>query len=245
MSGTDDGGPRLHELTPPHRLHVQLRDGTRLLLRPIVPEDRDRLASGMDALSQRSRRMRFFSPAEQLSEATLDRLTDLDPHQHVAWGALSTTRPREPGAGVARAIGEGDRGTVELAITIADDYQGRGLGVVLLAVVLMAARAEGHNRLTAEVLAENERMLDLLRQVGAAAVPPSGAALTLEGPLPDDLGTLPPGPMRGVLGQLRDHVAGGAEGVLRIADHGPPTPTTPPFAPGSTDLDQWLDTHLE
>jgi acetyltransferase len=81
---------------------VQLRDGTRVLIRPIEPEDRTALAEGFQHLSPESRYRRFFAPVIGLSEGDLDYLTRVDHHAHEALVAVEETTGE--GVGVARYV---------------------------------------------------------------------------------------------------------------------------------------------
>jgi hypothetical protein len=86
---------------PPAR-EIALRDGTPILVRPIVPKDR--LRAGFARLSQESRYRRFMTPLDSLSDQQLRYLTEIDYANHMAWGALDPTQPDQPGVGVARYI---------------------------------------------------------------------------------------------------------------------------------------------
>src|SRR5215831_17971080 len=145
---------------------VALRDGSKVLIRPVRPADAPLLADGFARLSDRSRRMRFLARKDQLSAAELRYLTDVDHHDHEALGALDPADGRL--AGVARYVRDADDPqAAEIALTIADDWQGRGLGTELLARLSDRAREEGIRRFTAVMASENVPMGMLLRSVGA------------------------------------------------------------------------------
>lgn len=145
-----------------------LRDGTRVLLRPIEPGDRDRLSEGLQRLSPRSRYFRFHTAVDELSDDQLTYLTEVDGHDHVAWIALDEAHPEVPGIGVARYIRlPGEPETAEAAITVADEYQGRGAGTVLLGLLAGSARANGIEVFRNYVLAENTPMLEVFDRLGA------------------------------------------------------------------------------
>jgi GNAT superfamily N-acetyltransferase len=147
---------------------VQLRDGTTAYLRPVGPEDADRLRRGLAELSARSRYLRFHAPVHELTDEQVAYLTDVDQHDHIAWLALNPYAPDEPGMGVARAVRlRDDPAVAEAAVTVADRYQGRGLGTLLLEVVAERARAEGIETLRNYVLADNAAMLEVLDHAGA------------------------------------------------------------------------------
>jgi CRP-like cAMP-binding protein len=144
-----------------------LADGTRLRIRPIRPADRVKLAEGMKRLSPESRRRRFFAAKETLSDASLDFLTQLDYVDHFAWVAVAADEPGQPIVGVGRYIrAPGDTEQAELALTIQDDYQGRGLGSLLLDALVVAAEVNGVERFVALVLRDNVPMCKMLRRAG-------------------------------------------------------------------------------
>lgn len=147
---------------------VTLRDGSTAVIRPIEPEDAGLLVEGFEALSDRSRYARFLTAVPRLPRHWVDVLVDVDHRDREALGALDPQTGE--GVGVARYVRLEDApDEAEFAIAIADDWQGRGLGRVLLAELVDAARANGLRCLTADVLAENTRMLELGRSVGRDA----------------------------------------------------------------------------
>ena len=143
-----------------------LRDGSEVLIRPVRGSDAPLLADGFARLSARSRQMRFLSPKRSLSAAELRFLTEVDHHDHEAIGALSRADGR--GVGIARYIREpGDPAAAEIAVTIVDEWQGRGLGTELLARLSDRARQVGICRFTATVAYGNAAMTGLLQNMGA------------------------------------------------------------------------------
>ena len=147
----------------------RLRDGEQIVIRPIRPEDRSELAAGMQRLSQESRYRRFLTPASELSAAQLSYLTEVDHSDHEALVALQPETGH--GIGVARFVrSPEDRELAEVAVAVADSWQGRGVGTALLGRLAERARAEGVGRFTAVVLAENRPMLELIDAIGEAHV---------------------------------------------------------------------------
>jgi RimJ/RimL family protein N-acetyltransferase len=143
-----------------------LRDGSKVLIRQVRPADAPLLADGFARLSDRSRRMRFLARKDQLSAAELRYLTDVDHHDHEALGALNHADGR--GVGVARYVRDtDDPHAAEIAVTIVDDWQGRGLGTELLTRLSGRARAAGICRFTALVAEDNVAMAGLLRNMNA------------------------------------------------------------------------------
>jgi RimJ/RimL family protein N-acetyltransferase len=153
---------------PPGK-QIVLRDGSRVLIRPVQSADAPLLADGFARLSATSRWMRFLTPKKELSPAELRFLTDLDHHDHEALGALDHRDGR--GVGVARYVRQADDPWgADVAVTIVDEWQGRGLGTELLARLSDRAREENIRRFTALVAAENVAVGGLLRNARARLV---------------------------------------------------------------------------
>jgi GNAT superfamily N-acetyltransferase len=153
--------------------HV-LADGTRVTLRHLVPEDREELHAAFHRLSPESRYRRFFAGMGDLDEHTLDYLMSADGVDHVAIVAATDTLDMkgERGLGVARFIRLADEPHVaEVAVTVVDDHQGKGLGTLLLNTAGRAALERGITHFRAEILATNEPMLQLLRDLGVTMQP--------------------------------------------------------------------------
>ena len=143
---------------------ITLRDGSHARIRQGHHTDRELLLRGFQRLSPESRYRRFLSPTRELSEATIRYLTEIDHHDHEAMIALDE-RTGE-GIGVARYVRDPDHpDAAEVAVTVIDDWQGRGLGTLLLEVISARARQEGITRFTALMLATNKEMMDLLREL--------------------------------------------------------------------------------
>ena len=159
-------GGRGSEGEPP--IETTLRDGTAVVVRMVEASDKEALAEGVARLSTRSRYLRFHTGVETLSEEQLRYLTDVDQQDHVAWVALTREGDDEVGIGVGRFVRLGDEPDVaEAAITVLDEYQGRGLGTLLLGVLAAAARRRGVRTFRAYVLGENVAMLKLFDALGA------------------------------------------------------------------------------
>jgi len=168
-----------------------LRDGTRALLRTIEPEDRETLVAGFEQLSDESRYRRFLSPLPRLSSSQLRYLTEIDHHHHEA--IIARSEEGEP-MGVARYVRVDPHGdTAEVAVTVVDRWQSRGLGTALLERLTERARDEGVNRFTATALATNNDMIDLLENLGDAQTQPaSGGLVEMRVALPPDAGAQAP-----------------------------------------------------
>jgi RimJ/RimL family protein N-acetyltransferase len=148
---------------------VVLQDGSAVLIRPVRSTDAALLADGFARLSAVSRQMRFLGVKKALSAAELRYFTDVDHHDHEALGALDRADGR--GVGIARYIRDADDPQAgEIAVTIVDDWQGRGLGTELLAQLSDRACQEGIRRFTALADASNVAVAALLRNAGARLV---------------------------------------------------------------------------
>jgi CRP-like cAMP-binding protein len=148
-------------------VEVTIRDGTRLWVRPILPTDRGKLADTQPGFSRESHYKRFFS-APPLTDKVIEYLIDVDYSDHFAWAVLAPDDPGQPGVASARYIRErGAPDTAEVAFSVVDDYQGRGLGTLLLGALAVAAEVNGVRNFRARVLAENEPMRGILRRAGA------------------------------------------------------------------------------
>jgi GNAT superfamily N-acetyltransferase len=157
------------------------------MLRCLDPSDRDRLSDAYDLLSAESRRRRFFSPPKHLSSRFLDYLTDLDNNDRFAWVAFEPSQP-DVGLGLARWVrSEEDPTRAEPAVAVLDAWQGRGLGTALLLALIETAQRKGITTFVAEVLWENDTILDPLRALGARVSPVEPGIALVEFDLPDRL----------------------------------------------------------
>lgn len=172
-------------------IETVLRDGTRALVRMVEASDKESLAEGMDRLSPRSRYLRFHGGIEKLTERQLEYLTDVDQRDHVAWVALTSEQGRDVGIGVARFVRiAGEPDVAEAAITVLDDYQGRGLGTVLLGVLAAAAGRRGIKVFRSYVLGENTDMLALFEALGATRTHVEPGVFQVDMSVPKTLGRL-------------------------------------------------------
>jgi nucleotide-binding universal stress UspA family protein/GNAT superfamily N-acetyltransferase len=151
--------------TPSRRRTVTLRDGARVTLRPIAPEDKPLVATSFERLSEASRYRRFFTTKSELSAAELAYFVDVDHTDHEAIIAIDPSSGEA--LGVARYIrSRDDAELAEVAVTVADDWQRRGLGRALLDRLTYHARREGVRRFSALVQGDNPGALRLLADVG-------------------------------------------------------------------------------
>jgi RimJ/RimL family protein N-acetyltransferase len=134
---------------------VCLRNGTRVLIRPITADDKPLLARGMAALSPQSARLRFLAPKHRLTLAELRYLTEVDQVDHYALVAVLADDPTTM-AGVGRWVRDREHpDAAEVAVVVGDCHQRQGLGTALGAALADGARARGIARFNAAMLPEN------------------------------------------------------------------------------------------
>lgn len=139
-------------------------NGLRFHVRPIKPSDKKLFQRGFSELSERSRYLRFFTIDSKLSDYQLNYFTNVDGINHVAWGMLDETGDEPKPVGVGRFVRLKDKPeTAEVAITLVDAYQRKGLGRVLFSVVNIVAARIGVKKLRFFVLKENSFFLNFLK----------------------------------------------------------------------------------
>jgi GNAT superfamily N-acetyltransferase len=146
-----------------------------VLVRPIEAADKELLQAGFERLSPESRYRRFLHPVGRLSGQELTYFTEVDHEDHEALVAVGP-HGDEP-VGVARYVRLDDPQSAEVAIAVVDDWQGRGVGTLLMRELTRRARAAGVRRFAATCLADNAEVLDLLRRLGRTRVDHPGPGL--------------------------------------------------------------------
>jgi len=141
---------------------VTLRDGTAAGLRPVYPGDQQELMRG-ELFSAQTRYRRFLG-REQVTPALARYLTEVDYVDHFAWVAVASADIWAGGATYVRSAS--DRALADISFLITDEFQGRGLGTLLMGAVAIAARRNGILRFSADVLAENAPMRAILDHAG-------------------------------------------------------------------------------
>jgi RimJ/RimL family protein N-acetyltransferase len=140
---------------------VVLKEGTVVHIRPIRPDDASRLQDLHTRLSLNTAYQRFFSVVKRLPPGWARILATVDYHRRLALVA-------EDPAGTGELIAVGrydaidDSGVVEVAFVVQDSWQNRGLGTIIFEEILRAAAARSYRRFLAYVLADNQRMLDMI-----------------------------------------------------------------------------------
>jgi RimJ/RimL family protein N-acetyltransferase len=140
---------------------VTLRDGRKVTLRPIDRSDAGKLIDLHDHLSPESQYFRFFGPKPKLAPSEAEYLAHVDFHNRFAIVAEISEDNEKHVVGVGR-FDINEPNVAESAIVVRDDYQGVGLGTALLTRMREVGRGRGLHAFSAEVLAENSRMIDLL-----------------------------------------------------------------------------------
>ena len=161
-------------------------------IREVGPGDQWLLKSGFDRLSQQSRAFRFLAAHPRLSAKELVQFTAPNDEDHFAIGALIQTDGVVTPLAIARYVRlkPGDS-LAEFAETIIDDYQGLGLGSLMLGVLAKHAVLNGVSKFVALVHEENARMLGLLRELGAVATMDEDTETEFQLPLFEDASRYP------------------------------------------------------
>ncbi|MFA9400205.1 MAG: N-acetyltransferase family protein [Acidobacteriota bacterium] len=142
---------------------VTLEPGVEFLIRPIQPNDKPLMTAGFEELTPRTRFQRFFAPVARLSESDLAYLTEID---HVDHEALIAIDPEDGSLiGVARYVRTRPSNEAEVAIIVADNWHGHGLGTALLRRLARRASEEGIEFFLALVLVENNSARELFERL--------------------------------------------------------------------------------
>ena len=144
---------------------VTLADGATLVIRPIAPEDAEIEQEFVRNLSEEARYFRFMDALRELSPQMLSHFTQVDYDRHMALVAVFLAQ-RATEVAVARYIVASDDASCEFAIVVADAWQQRGVGMLLMQALMDAARRRGLKTMYGEVLASNHKMLALVRRLG-------------------------------------------------------------------------------
>lgn len=147
-----------------------LSSGAIVTLSPILKTDREFFEKGIEELSLQSRFARFGQGVSRLSDQELEYLSDVDQRKHVAWGAAIG----EEAAGVGRYIVPDKGGCAEVAITVLDRMQRRGVGRALFEALTAIARNDDVHELCFEALADNEAIVSLVQEMEIAPLVSDG-----------------------------------------------------------------------
>ena len=149
------------------RLEIQLRDGTPVILRSLLEEDRELVAEAYRRLSPEARYQRFWTrTGEMLGDAMLDRLVHQDRATHMTWAVLDPAREFPGIGGASWWRNETDPAEAEISVMVLDDDQGRGIGTLLFAAMWLTAYRAGVERLVAYTLLDNRQAANWMRDCG-------------------------------------------------------------------------------
>lgn len=143
--------------------HDVLPDGTRVLLRPLKPEDAELYPEFVAHIAPDDSRLRFFSAVKELSEQRIHELTDLDYERAMAFIAFDEAKCEM--LGVVRLHLDPDRRGGEFAVIVRSAFKGHGLGLLLMQRMIEYARMIGLKRVHGQVLAENTTMLRMCAEL--------------------------------------------------------------------------------
>lgn len=166
MSSTTPVGYRTSAAPEYPRWSETLRDHSQVVIRPIMPQDRDAERAFIEGLSLEARRFRFLGQVKCPSESLIAKFTNIDYVHEVAFVAVISEDGHERIVGVSRYSTDESGMNCECAVTVSDEWQNRGLGTLLMHHLIEVARARGIRRMMSIDLAENVRMQDLAHYLG-------------------------------------------------------------------------------
>ena len=159
--------PPSHHAAPQEpRWTERLHDRSEVLIRPIQPSDRAAEARFISGLSLEARRFRFLGQVASPSEAMLGQFTDVDFEHDFAFVAVVQEDAHERIVGVARYSLDPGGARCECAVTVADEWQEKGLGTALMRHLIEVARSRGIRTMYSIDAADNTEMRDLARHLG-------------------------------------------------------------------------------
>jgi len=144
--------------------HIEIRDGWRIFVRPIRPEDEPLIHQFLRHVTPEDLRLRFFAPMKEFSHEFIARLTQLDYARAMAFVAFDESGKQI--VGVVRIHSDSIYENGEYAILLRSDLKGKGLGWALMQLIIEYARSEGLKTISGDVLQENTVMLEMCRHLG-------------------------------------------------------------------------------
>jgi acetyltransferase len=148
---------------------AELREGTKILVRPVRPEDERLYPAFLAAVTPQDLRLRFFAPVKEFGHTFIARFTQIDYARAMALIAIEQSSGNMLGVVRLHADANYERG--EYAILVRSDLKGRGLGYLLMQMIIDYARAEDLKVIEGQVLAENTAMLAMCRELGFSVSP--------------------------------------------------------------------------
>lgn len=149
--------------------HLEVKDGWRVFVRPIRPEDEPLIHDFLRHVTSHDLRLRFFAPMKEFSHEFIARLTQLDYARAMAFVAFDEATNEL--LGVVRIHSDSIYESGEYAILLRSDLKGRGLGWALMQLIIEYARSEGLKAVSGDVLTENTVMLAMCRSLGFEVKP--------------------------------------------------------------------------
>lgn len=152
-----------------YRITEHLHNGLEVTVRAIRPEDKGLIAAAFKELEESTIYMRFFVPKKDITERELKKVTEVDFSRHVALVTCIQEGGRERIIGDGRYIAADESdppSSAEIAFVIEEDYEGLGLGSILLRHLVLIGREQGISRFEAEVLPSNTAMLRVFSRSG-------------------------------------------------------------------------------
>ena len=143
-----------------------LNDGTRVLVRPLRADDRQREEAFIQRLSPESRRQRFMDSFKQASKTLIDQMMDVDNVRNMAFVALAHDNGELREVGISRYSETANKEQCESAVVVADDWRKRGLAVLLMQHLIDQARKNGFRQMISLDAADNDAMQELASYLG-------------------------------------------------------------------------------
>ena len=164
FAGSDPANFAVRPYPSQWQRHLVMKDGWRVFVRPIRPEDEPLIHEFLRHVTSQDLRLRFFAPMKEFTHEFIARLTQLDYARAMAFVAFD--EPTNEMVGVVRIHSDSIYETGEYAILLRSDLKGRGLGWALMQLIIEYAKSEGLKAISGDVLQENTVMLEMCRSLG-------------------------------------------------------------------------------
>jgi len=144
--------------------HIAPKDGTRVFVRPLRPDDEPLYGPFFEHVTDQDLRLRFFAPVKDFGHAFVARFTQIDYARAMAFVAIEEASGNM--LGVVRLHANANYDTAEYAVLVRSDLKGRGLGWLLMQLIIEYAREERLQTIEGQVLSENATMLSMCKTLG-------------------------------------------------------------------------------